>query len=261
LINSEIDNNRYIDYIGYITRVYSPYEENKRMFFTIDNAKKIDYIRTRIEEIKNTVSPDEYAFLLASLIFSADSISNVPAVYGCYLKNYKSKALKPMKLIPIHNIKNKCLDGSISYNDDIIKLAPTLDKVDLVYLDPPYNERQYSKNYFPLNVIALTPKEQNELSPLKGITGIPENCFISTFCKKEAIVIDSVEKLITSLKAEWIVISYNSESIIKKEKMVEILSKYGTVSVYNKEYKRFKSFQYNNNKDIEEYLFCLKRNY
>jgi adenine-specific DNA-methyltransferase len=260
MINDEIDNKKYNNFVGFITKYYSPYNENKRMFFTVDNAKRIDYIRNRIEEIKINLDDDEYKFLLASLIFSADSISNVPAVYGCYLKNFKTKAIKNMKLTPIHNIKTNKVHNSITYNEDVINLTSKLDKVDLVYLDPPYNERQYSKNYFPLNVIALTPKEQDELAPLKGVTGIPNNCFISTFCKKSDTVIASFNELISKLKTDWIVISYNSESIIKKEKMVELLSKYGTVQIFEKDYKRFKSFQYNDDKSIKEYLFILKVN-
>jgi adenine-specific DNA-methyltransferase len=258
MLNDEINEQKYINFIGFITRMYSPYHNNTRMFFTLDNAKRIDYIRNRIEELKTTLNDDEYKFLLASLIFSADSISNVPAVYGCYLKKFKPKSLKNMKLIPIHTIKDTKINGSITYNKDAITLAQNLDKVDLVYLDPPYNERQYSKNYFPLNIIALTPTEQNNLPPLKGITGIPQNCFISTFCKKNETVKDSFDKLISSLNTEWIFISYNSESIIKKDDMINLLSKYGTVTLYQKDYKRFKSFSYNEDKSIDEYLFCLK---
>ena len=53
--------------------------------------------------------------------------------------------------------------------------------------------------------------------------------------------------------------SYSSESIVSKEKMREILSRYGTVSVTEREYKRFKSFEYNEDKAINEYLFCLEK--
>jgi adenine-specific DNA-methyltransferase len=126
----------------------------------------------------------------------------------------------------------------------------------MVYLDPPYNERQYSKNYFPLNVIA---KNETEELVLKGKTGIPSDCFISSFCKK-AEVEKSFDLLFSQLKTKWIFLSYNSESIISKEKMLEIMNLYGNASVIEKEYKRFKSFEYNKDIDIKEYLFCLNKN-
>ena len=76
---------------GYVTKNYSPYEESERKFFTVENAQKIDYIRERIEELHQELSEEEYTFILASLIVSADAVSNVPAVYGCYLKKFKAE--------------------------------------------------------------------------------------------------------------------------------------------------------------------------
>ena len=55
--------------------------------------------------------------------------------------------------------------------------------------------------------------------------------------------------------------SYNSESIISKDKMIDIMKKYGNVSVVERDYKRFKSFKYNKDKDIKEYLFCLNKKF
>lgn len=239
---------------GFITKNYSPYEDCERMFFTIDNAQKIDYIRKRIEEF--TTDFNDKTFLIASLLYSADSISNVPAVYGCYLKNFKDKAKKVIELIPIHNYKTPPQEGCKTYNEDVLKLSVD---ADIVYLDPPYNQRQYSKNYFPLNIIAKHPDEQ-EQEELKGVTGIPEGCFTSSFCRKGKPVEESFDKLFSSLKTKWLFLSYNSESIVSKEKMTEIMSKYGSVTVYEQDYKRFKSFKYNKDTDIQEYLFCLKFN-
>jgi adenine-specific DNA-methyltransferase len=81
--------------IGYITRNYSPYESNERMFFTVDNAMIIDGIREALSYVE--VEYDEFQFLMASLIVSADAVSNVPAVYGCYLKKFKDKAKKDLQ--------------------------------------------------------------------------------------------------------------------------------------------------------------------
>jgi adenine-specific DNA-methyltransferase len=54
-------------------------------------------------------------------------------------------------------------------------------------------------------------------------------------------------------------LSYSSESIVSKEKIIEIMGKYGDVEVIQRDYKRFKSFEYNDDKEIVEYLFCLKK--
>lgn len=251
-IQKELDEGK--NKVGYITKNYSPYEECERMFFTVENAMKIDYISQRIQE--TNLSENDYKFVLASLILSADNVSNVPAVYGCYLKNFKAKATKKLKLEPIHTNNLKCKDGSIVYNKDILSLDFP-QKLDIVYLDPPYNERQYSKNYFPLNMIALSPREQQ--APLRGKTGIPEDCFLSPFCKKGQVE-DAFNTLFGNIKSDWLFMSYNSESIVSKERLIEIMKKYGEVSVIERDYKRFKSFEYNDDNEIKEYLFCLKKN-
>ena len=258
-INLEIGLEMHYSTVGYIQTNYSPHPPCERMFFTIENAKRIDYIRGQIEALRPTICKSTYTFLLASLLLSADAVSNVPAVYGCYLKNFKAKALKPLILKPNHELSDAPVAGSKTYSSDVLAPALLSDVcADAVYLDPPYNERQYSKNYFPLNMIAKTPAEQQAALQLKGKTGIPQDCFMSPFCKKDKVT-DAFTKLIGSLKTEWVFISYNSESLIGKDAMLTLLRGFGEASVIEREYKRFKSFEYNEDKKIMEYLFCLKK--
>ena len=256
-IQKEIQENKYVNTFGFITKNYSPFESNERKFFTIDNAQRIDYIRNRIEMLKETISLEEYNFILASLLISADAISNVPAVYGCYLKDFKVKAMKELILLPIHTntILPRC--ESNTFHSDVLNIDFLSSfETDLVYLDPPYNERQYSKNYFPLNVIAKNLFIEEPV--LKGKTGIPADCFISSFCKKGEVE-QSFDLLFSQLKTKWIFLSYNSESLLSKEKIVDLMSKYGTASFVEKSYKRFKSYEYNNDLEIKEYLFILRK--
>jgi len=263
IINSlqkDIQENKHSTTIGFITTHYSPHGPCGRQFFTIANAKRIDYIRNQLEIIKNTITDDEYKFILASILLSADAISNVPAVYGCFLKNFKTKAVKNLVLTPIHNNTIPAINGSQTYHSDVLHmdLIGSFES-DLVYLDPPYNERQYSKNYFPLNIIAKTPEQLLIEEPLKGKTGIPTDCFISPFCKKGPVVENAFDTLFRNLTTKWIFLSYNSESIVSKEKMLELMGRYGGASVIERDYKRFKSYEYNEDLVIQEYLFCLQK--
>ena len=246
--------------IGFITTHYSPYNSCERKFFTIENAQRIDYLRHSLEIIKESISFDEYQFILASILLSADAVSNVPAVYGCFLKNFKTKAQKNLTLMPIHNNTSQAVDGSNTLNYDVLNIDFLRSlETDMVYLDPPYNARQYSKNYFPLNIIAKTPEILLTEMPLKGKTGIPADCFISPFCKKGGVVEKAFDLLFRELKTKWIFLSYNSESIVSKEKMLDIMKNYGDASVIERDYKRFKSFEYNKDVEIKEYLFCLNK--
>lgn len=244
---------------GYITANYSPHEATERKFFTVENARRIDFVRARLEDLKTTLAHDDYQFLLASLLVSADAVSNVPAVYGCFLQKFKAKALKPLQLVPVHMCAGTAHSLSVSTHMDVLSpalLAST--EADVVYLDPPYNERQYSKNYFPLNMIAKNPADLVTEPPLKGKTGIPQGCFLSPFCKKSEVEA-AFETLFKELKAPWIFLSYSSESLVSKERMLELMGKYGTASVSERTYKRFKSYEYNEDKPVQEYLFALRK--
>ena len=246
--------------IGFVTKHYSPHDTSERKFFTVDNAQRIDYLRQRVEELRTDITEDEYTFLLASIIISADTVSNVPAVYGCFLKEFKAKATKSLVLQPIHTIEVEAPAGSRTYNSDVLNEDFLKSfEADCVYLDPPYNERQYSKNYFPLNIIAKTPHALESEGALKGKTGIPADCFISPFCKKGAVVEGALNTLFRDLRARWIFMSYNSESIVPRDKVLEIMGRYGTATVVERDYKRFKSFEYNKDVEIKEYLFCLEK--
>ena len=271
-MNKDIAENKHAgasDGVGYITRHYSPFETNERMFFTVENARRIDYMRNKLESFRTdaatdataaTMTDDEYKFILASIILSADAVSNVPAVYGCFLKKFKAPAVKNLVLFPIHTITAQANPGSMTYNCDVLDPAFLSGIVaDMVYLDPPYNHRQYSKNYFPLNIIAKTPEQLTNEAPLKGKTGIPVDCFISPFCRKGKPVEAAFDTLFRELKTKWIFLSYSSESIVSKEKMLDLMGKYGDVEVVEQDYKRFKSFEYNEDKPVLEYLFCLKK--
>jgi len=258
MLNRELEAGAHKDFIGFITRNYSPFDGQTRMFFTVENAKRIDYIRSRIAALRSDYTEEEHDMMLGSLLVSADHVANVPAVYGCYLKNFKAKATKTLTLEPIHT------DTSPAHSDSVVHCADILSGVflgehiyDVVYLDPPYNNRQYSKNYFPLNMIAAEPDEANH-TVVNGVSGIPEGCFVSPLCQKRKAA-QAFEDIVSALNARWIFISYNSESIVSREDMLALLGRHGTASVVERDYKRFKSFSYNEDKEIVEYLFCLQK--
>jgi len=244
---------------GYITNNYSPNDNCERMFFTPTNAKKIDFIRQYLDTNRDEYSDDEFNFLLASLLVSADSVSNVAAVYGCYLKKFKATARKDLVLVPIHTDRTSVKSESKTTNLPVESFHKEQETIlDVAYIDPPYNERQYSKNYFPLNQIAKSPNALERESSLTGKTGIPVDCYSSPFCRKRS-ALSAFEDLIKNVNSEYLFISYNTEGIVPKNDFIRMMEKYGAVSVVERTYKRFKSYQYNDDKEIRELLFCLHK--
>ena len=129
---------------------------------------------------------------------------------------------------------------------------------DVLYLDPPYNARQYCSNYHVLETIA---KYDNPV--LSGVTGLRDTGEQkSEFCSKRTVE-KVFEDLIMNAKFKYIFLSYNNEGLMSLETIKRIMEKYGDYSLYTKSYKRFKADKDENrntgsNQTIE-YLHCLKK--
>jgi len=233
-----------------ITNNYSLKGEEKRMFWTEQNANICDYIMYYIKN--EDITEDEYKFLLGSLLCSMDKVANTASVYGAFLKKFKTTASIKMELKPIHT--NHLDNSGEVYNVDI-NSTTILDKTyDIVYLDPPYNERQYSSNYHPLNYIA---QYSNKLE-LYGKTGLIKDYNKSKYCQKSN-AFEMLSNLITNLKTKHILLSYNNEGIMDIEQIKLLLLKQGKVILYKKVYKKFKSNTTQEDKNVFELLFHCEK--
>ncbi len=232
---------RYIDELnalelrdnGFIYLNYCMGSGSERQYFSDENGKKIDTIRTQIKVWYEAKEIDDklYYFLLASLLESADKVANTASVYGAYLKHLKTSAQKKLILEPaifeLHANTHKV------YNEDSNELIKKIEG-DILYLDPPYNERQYGANYHILNTIAL----YDDFTP-KGKTGL-RDYNRSDYCKKKEVH-KSFEVLIKNAKFKYIFLSYNNEGLMSEEDVKSIMSKYGKYDLAKTEYQRFKA--------------------
>ena len=127
---------------------------------------------------------------------------------------------------------------------------------DILYLDPPYNQRQYSANYHLLNTIAL----YKPFIP-KGKTGLPEYNR-SSYCKKNKVK-NSFEELIKNANFKYIFLSYNNEGLMSREDVKNIMQKYGKYDLIIKKYQRFKADKSENRNhkasNTYEYLHILEK--
>ena len=229
-------------------------KEHKRLYFSDSNAMKIDAIRTQIENLKqqNAIDSNAYYFLLASLLESADKVANVASVYGAFLKNLKKSALKTMEFkganYEINDNSHEVFNENAS--DLIAKISG-----DILYLDPPYNAREYGANYHLLNTIAL----YDDFIP-QGKTGL-RVYQKSDFCKKGS-ALNALENLIKNADFEWIFLSYNDEGILGLGQIASLFKNYGKYECVSKIYQRFKADSTRNHKQEStiEYLHILRKN-
>ncbi len=240
---------------GFIFKHYCKGGSGSRQYFADNNGKKIDAIRIKIKEWKEKkiINGNLYWFLLASLLESADKVANTASVYGAYLKHIKKSAQKNLILTPaeyeITNNKNQ-----VFYTDGNLLIKKI--KGYILYLDPPYNSRQYGANYHILNTIA---KYHNFIP--KGKTGLP-NYKKSKYCSKN-LVKKEFEELIKNANFKYIFLSYNNEGLMSEKDIKNIMSKYGRFDRASVNYQRFKADKDQNRNHTanhtKEYLYILEK--
>ncbi len=245
---------------GFVYEHYSDGGSAGRMFFSQANAGKIDAIRTQIQRWREAekIIESEYYILLAALLEAVPSISNTSGTYAAYLKFWEARSQKPL-LLPIPPLLPSSLDHSV-YQCDAAKLITELNS-DVIYLDPPYNSRQYATNYHILETVARDDKPA-----IYGKTGLrPYQEEKSDFCNKDK-ALNALHQIVSQAHCRLFLLSYNSEGIMPHEAICEIIAGYGRLQVKENSYRRYRSDsdhekrQYKPEKAVVERLYALRMN-
>lgn len=234
-------------------------ENFSNTYFDAKNSKKIGIIRDDIEKLfeDKIITPREKSYLLTSLIYALDRIANTVGHYDAYRKID----------IPEKNLFLLPLDVSHSKNDAEIHKADANElvkniKADVVYIDPPYNSRQYSDAYHLLENIATWKKEE-----VIGIAKKIDRSHIkSKYNMKSAGV--AFGELIDNINAKYILVSYNdmggsgnarSQSRISDHEILSALKRKGNVRIFETDFKQFTTGKSSKN-DLKERIFLCKVN-
>lgn len=226
---------------GLISENFSPLGKEGRMYFTPENAMKGDAIRLKIERWKRdgVINENEYYLFLSSLISALDKIANTTSVYAAFLKEFKPEIRKPLEFSLLPVIKGK---AGIAYNLDANELIKKISG-DVLYLDPPYNHRQYSQNYHALETICLY--DDHKLSGISGVRNEPSKK--SDYCKKTQALL-ALENLLSDAKFTHTFMSYSTHGMMELEKIKTLFEKYfDEIDVFEKQHRVYKS---NNNKTL-----------
>lgn len=209
-----------------------------RMYITDANALRIDYTRNTIEEWYNSsyLTDDEYFYLIACVVEGIPFVSNISGTYGAFNKKWDVRSNKLFILIDLPVICND--KNNRSFNKDGTILLQDVSG-DILYIDPPYNERQYLPNYHVLETAA-----KYDFPILRGKTGQrPYETQRSDFCSKKKVV-PAFESLISNARFKHIILSYNTDGIMTLEEIESVMKKYGVPSTFEVNYipyRRFKS--------------------
>ena len=234
---------------GIISKLYAPKDskdikEGERCFYTRENALIIDTLRKYISE---HIETELVNYCLVPLLNKASINTNTAGVFkgfykkgniGCFGgkgENALSRITKAIRLdIPIWNYSNYTAFPS---NKDINVLVNELpNDIDIMYLDPPYNQHPYGSNYFMLNIIA----RNEEPAEISTISGIPTDWTKSNYNKHRTAVLSMGKLLADGLaKSTYILISYNNEGIITESDWKTLFEPYN-VKKYEIKYDTYK---------------------
>ena len=164
-------------------------------------------------------------------MYSADKAANTVGHYDAYRKIKNIKQKFNFKLIePLSHQSEVTI-----YREDANELVKKI-SADIVYIDPPYNSRQYSRFYHVLENLTQWKKPKLFGEALKPE---PEN--MSEYCKTKAPKI--FQELITNINSNYIVVSYNntyksksssSKNKITLDQILSTMKKKGRTKIFKK---------------------------
>lgn len=259
---------------GFISEYYAPKDLNniqkgERCFYTPYNACYIDCVRQLISEM---IPLDLQKFFIAPLLSECSIHANTGGVFKGFYKNSKTgigkfggNASNALNRIQGHiNLSLPFFSAYKSnftvFQNDANLLVKQKDapKVNLAYIDPPYNQHPYGSNYFMLNLIAdyKCPNTQN----ISLVSGIPKDWNRSNYNKRK-IATESFKDLVENLDAKYLLISFNNEGFISEDKMISILESVGKLRILESNYNTYRASRNLSSRAIhtKEYLYIVQK--
>ncbi len=240
----------------FIYENYSPTKTNARMYLSNRNALRIDAFRQLIDEWKEheLINELEYFYLIASVVEAVPFVSNIAGTYGAYLKTWDKRTQKRIIPIPLpiltNNKKNK------SYNNDANELIKKISG-DILYIDPPYNGRQYLTNYHLLETVARYDNPE-----IKGVTGVRlDKTSMSDYCRSTKVS-KVFNQLIEDANFKVIFVSYSNEGFMSSDEIASILQSHGKKATFRLRtipYRRYKRTSTTEENNLNEYIFKIEK--
>jgi adenine-specific DNA-methyltransferase len=229
-------------------------------FFSRSDCRKIGFIREDSETRfrSGEINEREHALLITSLLYAADKIANTCGHYDAFRRGAEfEKQLELSVPLPVENLNAQ----NVCCNEDTNELVKRI-AADLVYIDPPYNSRQYCDAYHLLENIARWEKPK-----VSGVARKMDRAGLkSDYCTNKAAA--AFEALIKNINARYILLSYNnmaqkgngrSNAKIRDEDIMRVLSAKGEVRVFTQVYKPFSAGKSDIYEHEERLFLCVCR--
>lgn len=236
-----IPNNMYFFYNNYTPK-------GNRMFFTEKNGIKIDGIRLKIEELykEQSISENEYNFLIASMIESVTKISNTSGTYEAFLKFWDARAEKDFELTPLEINEEELFSDNLIYNEDTNELVRKI-QGDIAYIDPPYTVTQYVSAY---HIFETLSKYDSPV--ITGIGGKRGREGKNSLYAQKTKAKTAFEDLFRQINFKHILISYSNQGLVSIEELCELASHFavnGHVKINQYDYREYQNHRSSNKRN------------
>lgn len=238
----------------FFQNTYAP--KGGRMYITDENALRIDYARNTVEDWKNDglISENEYYYLVACIVEGIPFVSNISGTYGAFHKSWERRSYKKYELPRLEVISNG--RNNRCFHMDGVELVGRISG-DILYIDPPYNERQYLPNYHVLETAA-----RYDFPEVRGVTAQRgyEN-EKSDFCIKSKAA-PAFRQLIENANFKHIILSYSTDGLMSMSDIETIMKTYGkpdTFEIVRIPYRRYKSRNLTKTDELSELLIYVEK--
>ena len=275
---------------GLIATHYAPVDDTaiqpgERVFYTQRNARFLDTARSLIEELP----ADRRHFFLAPLLVEASIHANTAGVFKGFYKDARTgvgrfggtgadalqRITAPITLpfplfsafeceVAVHRADANTLARTLYARDagdavgsgDAVDVGGRSVPLDVVYIDPPYNQHPYGSNYFMLNLLV----DYRLPTDVSAVSGIPADWNRSVYNRRAAAA-GALEGLVETLNARFLLVSFNSEGFISRPELEGLLARVGRVEVFETRYNAFRGSRnlHARPKHLTEYLFLVER--
>lgn len=267
-LNQKVDSG-YKNSEGFIERLYAPRDDEsiqvgERVFYTRDNARRLDSYRSLIADQDH----DLFDLLLGPLLSAASVHANTAGVFKGF---YKDKTTGRGKFGGSGADALQRIKGKITLRKPILSRFECMTKVyqmdtndlvteegnfDLAYFDPPYNQHPYGSNYFMLNLLV----DYREPRDLSRVSGIPTDWNRSAYNQRRR----SFERLADAIRrvdARYVLLSFNDEGFIAPSDLRRMLGEVGPIREVKLKHNTFRGSRnlHARRTHVTEHLFLVRK--
>ena len=210
---------------GYFTETFCV----QSRYFQPHNGMRVDAIRDAVEELD--VTPVERGLLLTSLMEAADRVDSTTGLQMAYLKSWAPRSFNDLELREPHAVPGPA--GEV-VRSDANALAGSLD-VDLVYIDPPYNQHSYYSNYHVWESLIRWDAPEAYGVAMKRV-----DCrTVKSDYNLKRHARSALDDLLSRVRAPWMLVSFNNEGYHDPGHVYELLAEHGYVNYVEVDFKRY----------------------